>query len=102
MLAASFVAVAGVLSAVAIAQVARRRPSPLLVGGAAAGALTVAIAAFRTDGLAELDIVVAAVLLLSAVLLAVAPLLSTGFRPTGSGRLAARRASTATRSPPPP
>jgi hypothetical protein len=85
-LAASFVTVAGTLSVAAVSQVARRRPSPLLVGGAGLGALAVAIAAIRTQGLSSLDLVVALVLLVSAVLLAVAPIMSTGFRPAGAGR----------------
>lgn len=80
-LAASFVAVAGTLSAVAVSQVARGRQSPMLVGGATLGALAVALAAVRTQGVATSDVVVAVVLLLSAGLLCVAPMMRVGFRP---------------------
>lgn len=77
-LAASFVAVAATLSAAAVSQVARRTPSPLLVGGAALGALAVALAALHTKGIATPDIAVALILLLSAVMLCVAPILDSG------------------------
>jgi hypothetical protein len=86
-IASTFIAVAATLTAAAITQVAWRRPIPLLVGGAMLGALATAIAAIRTPYLAAADVVVAIALLASAILLVLAPVLSTGFRPVGSGRL---------------
>ena len=83
----TFVAVAATLTGAAITQVAWRRPIPLLVGGAALGALATAIASIRTANLAPADVIVSLALLASGVLLICAPLLNTGFRPMGVGRL---------------
>jgi hypothetical protein len=71
-LAAAFLAVAGTLSAAAVAQVARHMASPLLAGGAALGAITVAIATFRTH-VTLVDAGVSALLLVGALLLFLAP-----------------------------
>ncbi|HEY1487082.1 MAG TPA: hypothetical protein VGF84_13330, partial [Micromonosporaceae bacterium] len=86
-IASTFIAVAATLTAAAITQVAWRRPIPLLTGGAMLGALATAIATVRTPHLAPADIVVGVALLASGALLVCAPVLSTGFRPVGTGRL---------------
>lgn len=70
-LAATFVALAGSLTGAAMSQVARRRKSPLIAGGAALATIVVAIAASRTDGVARNDVGVAYVLLVSAAMLCV-------------------------------
>ncbi len=84
-IASAFVAVAGALTVAAIAQVAMRRPVPLLVGGATGGALVTAIAAGRTGGLNQADTVVAFLLFASSLLLLFAPILNTGFGSLGFG-----------------
>ena len=70
-LAASFVALAGALTGAAMSQVARRRKSALIAGGAALGSILVAIAASRTDGVSRYDIGVAFLLLISAIMLCI-------------------------------
>ncbi|HEY7174031.1 MAG TPA: hypothetical protein VH442_03855, partial [Micromonosporaceae bacterium] len=79
-LAASFVAVAAVLTAVAVSQVARNQRMPLTVTGATLGSLVVAIAAIRAHGAATIDVGVAFVLLVSALVLCIAPSLNRGVR----------------------
>jgi hypothetical protein len=71
-LAATFLTVAGTLTAAALAQVARG-PSPLVVGGAALGALCTAVAAVTARGVALVDLGVALLLLVGAVCLCAAP-----------------------------
>jgi hypothetical protein len=83
-LAASFLAVAGSLGGTAIAQVARGRTSPLMAGGATLGAVLVAAATFRAHGVALADTGVAALLLISAVLLCLAPSLNANRRTAGA------------------
>jgi hypothetical protein len=82
-LAAAFLAVAGTLTATAIAQVARERPAPLLVTGSALGTGAVAIAAFVAGGVPLVDIGIAALLLISAVTLCLAPWLDRSRRIAG-------------------
>jgi hypothetical protein len=85
-LAASFVTVAAVLTATAVSQVARRRPAPLTVAGATLAAFAVTLAAIRTSAAEPLDVGVALILLVSAVVLCIAPSLKGGMRlPTGLG-----------------
>lgn len=72
-LAATFLTVAGTLTATAITQVARGRPSPLLVSGTTAGAVVTAVAALQAPGVALVDIGVAALLLVGALTLSLAP-----------------------------
>jgi hypothetical protein len=79
-LAASFVAVAGVLTAVAVSQVARRRRAPLSVTGATLAALAVLIAAVRTSAAVPIDVGVAGVLMVSALVLSFAPSLNVGMQ----------------------
>jgi hypothetical protein len=82
-LAAAFLAVAGSLGVTAVTQVARGRSSPLLVGGASLGAVTVAFATFRTPNVSLADLGVAAALLVSAVLLCLAPTIDASPRFSG-------------------
>ncbi|GAA5195187.1 hypothetical protein GCM10023322_61350 [Rugosimonospora acidiphila] len=82
-LAAAFVAVAGTLTAAAVAQVARERPAPLLVAGSTLGTAAVSIAAFVAGGVPLVDIGVAALLLISAVLLCLAPWLDLSLPTAG-------------------
>jgi hypothetical protein len=72
-LAATFLTVAGTLTATAIAQVARGRPSPLMVSGTTAGAGVTAVAAAVTPGVAMVDLGVAVLLLVGALTLTLAP-----------------------------
>ncbi len=82
-LAASFLAVAGTLTATAVSQVARGRPAPLLVTGSTLGAGAVAVAAFVAGGVPLVDIGIAALLLISAVMLCLAPWMDTSRRIAG-------------------
>ena len=82
-LAASYLAVAGTLSATAIAQVARATSSPLPTIGATLGAIVVALIAFLAPHVVVLDKGVAVLLLIGAILLVVAPSMDV------SGRLVA-------------
>ena len=72
-LAATFLTVAGTLTATAITQVARGHPSPLLVSGTTAGAVVTAVAALQAPGVALVDLGVAALLLVGALTLSLAP-----------------------------
>src|SRR5262249_53786669 len=76
----SYLAVAGTLSATAIAQVARATSSPLPTLGATLGAIAVAVVAFTAPHVVILDKGVAVLLLIGAVLLVVAPSMDVGGR----------------------
>ncbi|WP_203915766.1 SCO7613 C-terminal domain-containing membrane protein [Rugosimonospora africana] len=82
-LAASFLAVAGTLTATAVNQVARGRPAPLVVAGSTLGAGAVAVAAFVSGGVPLVDIGIAALLLISAVMLCLAPWMDVSRRIAG-------------------
>jgi len=79
-LAAAYLALAGTLSAAAIAQVARATSSPLPTIGATLGAIVVALVAFLVPHVQMLDWGVAILLLGAAVLLLLAPSLDAGGR----------------------
>jgi hypothetical protein len=81
-LAAAYLALAGTLSAAAIARVARATSSPLPVLGATLGAVVVALVAFLAPRVVLLDRGVAALLLVGAVMLLIAPSLDASGRTT--------------------
>ncbi len=85
-IASAFVAVAGTLTVAAIAQVALRRPVPLLVGGAAASALVTAIVADRVRmSWPQRTPSSRSCCSRAALLLLLAPVLNTGFGSFGIG-----------------
>ena len=69
----TYLALALVLAYAALVQVIRRRPTPPIVAGAIAAATVVAIATLMVDSRTAVDIVVALLLLASALLLWLAP-----------------------------
>src|SRR5262249_43590331 len=79
-LAASYLAVAGTLSATATARGARATPSPWPRLGATLGAIGGAVVAFTAPHVVILDKGVAVLLLIGAVLLVVAPSMDVGGR----------------------
>ncbi|MBF9128889.1 hypothetical protein I0C86_07810, partial [Plantactinospora sp. S1510] len=79
-LAASFLAVCAVLCYAAVTQVAQRRISPPLALGTGLGALAVTAAAFGAPGATLADAWVGGLLLVSAVLLVLAPSIDAGRR----------------------
>jgi len=77
-LGASFLAVAGSLSAAAMITVGQRRTSAPLAAGGTAGALAVTIASFGAEGATVFDALVALSLLVGALLLWFAPAMDAG------------------------
>ncbi|UWP81874.1 permease [Dactylosporangium fulvum] len=69
----SFLALAVTLGYAAITQVARGRQSPPLLVGASAGAVAVAVAAVVANGATTIDLLIALLMLVAAVMLWVAP-----------------------------
>ncbi|HEU0240641.1 MAG TPA: hypothetical protein VFR11_15385 [Micromonosporaceae bacterium] len=82
-LAASFLMLAAVLVAVALSQVARIQRTPLTVGGATLASLVIAIAAVRTSAAQAVDVGISLLLLATAIVLSIAPSLTTGVRLPG-------------------
>ena len=82
-LAASFLMLAAVLVAVALSQVARIQRTPLTVGGATLASLVIAIAAIRTSAAQPVDVGISLLLLSTAIVLSIAPSLTTGVRLPG-------------------
>ncbi|OLB78641.1 MAG: hypothetical protein AUI14_12640 [Actinobacteria bacterium 13_2_20CM_2_71_6] len=80
-LSASFLAVAGTLSAAALVRVARAATTPLPTLGATLGAVTVAITAYQSRHVALVDLGVATLLLIGAILLVLAPWLDASRQP---------------------
>src|SRR5690606_4080900 len=80
-LAAAFLAVSATLGYAALAQVASRRVNPPVVLGSTLGTLGIAITAYAADGTTLIDMGVATLLLIGAVMLWLGPSIDASRRP---------------------